>query len=119
MAITIAKQVLSGSTDGLPIVVSATVAKAIHTGSSLSTVLEELYVFAANSSTNVVTVNLEWGASGSHVTSHELQPKGAGLQLLVAGNLIRGRSSNTVLSIQASTSNVVNVLGYVHRITES
>lgn len=116
---TIVKRVLSASTDGVPITVSATVAKLIHTTSSLTTTIDEVFIYASNSSTNSVTINVEINGSASQVISHEVLPKGEGFQLVVPGITFQGQgTSGVAISVQASSSNVINITGFVNRITQ-
>lgn len=121
---TVTKRILSGSTDGFPITVSATAVSAtlIHTGPTSTTTIDEVYIYANNSSTNTVTMWMEWGnaASGSHVITFDVLPKGEGPQLIVPGFPLQGRSATGAsINVGASTSNVIQIYGFVNRIVQS
>ena len=122
MAITIAKRILSGSTDGFPINVSSTSVSGtlVHLGSTSTNVLDEMWVYATNSSTNTVTCWVEYGNAGSasqrmtfDLASTEIP------ELIIPGFLLQGRSATGIsINVGASTSNVINLYGYVNRITQ-
>lgn len=119
---TIAKRVLSGSMDGFPINVSATAVSAtlIHTGSTSTSVIDEVWLYLNNSSTTTVTAWIEFGgASSSGLMTVDVLPKGNGPSLVLPGLPIQGRSATGAdLRIGASTSNVLSVYGFVNRISQ-
>ena len=119
---TFAKQLLSGSTQGRAIKVAATTSGSagttIHTTGSSSSVLDELWLYATNSSASAVVLTIQWG--GTTAVDHEIKltiPANAGLTLIVPGLPITGTGSagNTVAAY-AGTSNVITISGYIHRI---
>lgn len=118
---TFAKRILSGSTDGLPINVSSTAGggTTVHTGSTSTNTIDEIYLTAHNSATSIVTMYLEWGASASQVLVCDVPARGEGPVVIVAGLPLQGRSAaGTVIYAYASTSNVLNLYGHVNRITQ-
>jgi hypothetical protein len=60
---TFTKQVLSGSTDGKAVKVAATATAGtlLHTGSATVTTLDEVWLYAVNSSASSVKLTVEWG----------------------------------------------------------
>jgi uncharacterized membrane protein YjjP (DUF1212 family) len=119
---TFTKQILSGSTQGRAIKIAATTSGSagttIHTTGSSSSVLDELWLFATNSSSAAVVLTIQWG--GTTAVDHEIKltiPANAGLTLIVPGLPITGTGSagNTVAAY-AGTSNVITISGYIHRI---
>lgn len=123
MATTITKRCLSGSTDGFPINVSATLCSAtlIHLGPTSTNTTDELWVYACNSSTNAVSCWIEYGgaASASQIIAFDVQAR-SGPELIIPGFPIQGRSATGAsINIGASTSNVVSIYGFVNRIVQS
>jgi hypothetical protein len=119
---TYSKILLSGSTQGRAIKVAATTSGSagttIHTTGSSSSVLDELWLFATNSSSAAVALTIQWG--GVTAVDNEIKitiPANAGLTLVVPGLPITGTGSagNTVAAY-AATANVLTISGYIHRI---
>jgi len=117
---TFSKQVLSGSTDGKGILVAATATAGtlIHTGSSTASVLDEVWLYAVNTSASAVKLTIEYGGVASPADHIEFSvPAEAGLYLIVSGLLIKGNATPLVVRAFAATTNVVVVHGYVNRIS--
>ena len=117
----ITKRVLSGSTDGFPINVSQTAFSGtlIHTGSTSTNTIDEVYVYAYSSATSVVSITVEMGgASASGIMRFDIPPLSEPF-LLLPGIILQGRSATGAdLRVGASTSNVVSLIGWVNRITQ-
>ena len=126
MPVTITKRVLSGATTqgAMAINVSQTQSSGteVHTFQTATNTLEELYLYAANSSTNVVTVNFEMGglvgASASNSLQVQIPAKGEGLYTIFEG-LPLGSSLSYAIRCGASTSFAVNLYGYVNRVVQT
>ena len=119
---TIVKRVLSGSTDGFPINVSSTSTSAtvIHTGSTSTNVIDEVWLYAQNSNTVTVSCWMEWGggASASQLIKFDVFGQ-SGPECVIPGLIIQGRSATGIsITMGASTSNVISILGFVNRITQ-
>lgn len=117
---TFTKQILSGSTDGRAIKVVATASSGttIHTGSSTATTLDEIWLYAQNTSTSAVKLTVQWGGTTSPDDEIELtvQPE-AGLVTVAPGLLIKGNASAAlVVRAFAGTANVITIHGFVNRI---
>lgn len=116
---TFTKQVLSGSTDGRGILVAATATAGtlIHTGSTTTTTLDEVWLYAVNTSASAVKLTIEYGgvtAPNDHIEFSV--PAESGLYLIVPALLIKGNATALVVRAFAATTNVVVVHGYVNRI---
>jgi hypothetical protein len=114
---TYAKQLLSGSTNGkgILVVATATAGTTIHTAVSGTSDLDELWVYAVNSSDTDVKLTLEWGeATDPDGNIEQTVPTESGLMLLVPGLLLQ---NSLVLKAFAGTTNVIVIHGYANRIT--
>lgn len=117
---TFSKTILSGSTDGKGILVAATATAGtlIHTGSSTATTLDEVWLYAQNTSTSAVKLTVEWGGVAAPNDHIELTvPPESGLVLVTPGLLIKGNASSAlVVRAFAGTTNVITIHGYCNRI---
>ena len=117
---TFAKQVLSGSTDGrgIKVAATATAGTTIHTGSSTSTVIDEVWLYAVNTSASNVKLTIEYGGVSSPDDHIEFTvPAEAGLDLVVPALLIKGNATPLVVRAFAATTNVIVIHGYINRIS--
>ena len=116
---TFSKQVLSGSTDGRGILVAATATAGttIHTGSSTSTVIDEVWLYAVNTSASAVKLTIEYGGTTAPNDHIEFSvPAESGLYLIVPALLIKGNATPLVVRAFAATTNVIVIHGYINRI---
>ena len=117
---TFSKTILSGSTDGKGIKVAqtATAGTLIHTGSSTATTLDEIWLYAVNTSASSVKLTIEWGEATAPDGNIEVTvlPE-AGLLTIVAGLLIKGNATPLTVRAFAATTNVIVMHGFVNRIT--
>jgi acyl-coenzyme A thioesterase PaaI-like protein len=114
------KQILSGSTDGKGILVTATATAGtvIHTGSTTATVLDEVWLYAVNTSASAVKLTVEYGGVSSPADHIEFTvPAEAGLYLVVPALLIKGNATALVVRAFAATGSVIAIHGYVNRIS--
>ena len=114
------KQLLSGSTQGRAIKVAATASTGttIHTTGTSSTIIDEVWLYAYNSSTGPVTLTIQYGGTTAVDNDIKLDiPPTSGLTLVVPGLILTGTGSagNTVAAY-AGTTNVITISGYVNRI---
>ena len=120
MAATFTKKILSGSTDGkaVKVVATATAGTTIHTGSATATTIDEVWIYAVNSSASSVKLTIEWGEATAPDGNIELTVTAeSGLVLLVPGLLIKGNATPLVVKAFAATANVILIHGYVNQIT--
>ena len=117
---TYAKNILSGSTDGrgIKVVATASAGTTIHTGPSLATSLDEVWLYAVNSSASAVKLTVQWGGTTDPDDSIEYTvPSEDGLKLIIPGNIIKGNASPLVVRAFAATGNVILIHGFVNQIT--
>jgi hypothetical protein len=117
---TFTKKILSGSTDGkaVKVAATATAGTTIHTGSATTTTLDEVWLYAVNSSASAVKLTIEWGEAAAPDGNIELSVAAeSGLVLVVPGLLIKGNATPLVVKAFAATTNVVMLHGYVNQIT--
>jgi len=117
---TFSKQILSGSTDGkaIKVAATATAGTTIHTGSSTATTLDEVWVYAVNTSASDVKLTIEWGGVASPDDHIEFTVKAEnGLYLIIPGLILKGNATPLVVRAFAATTNVITITGYVNRIT--
>ena len=114
MATLFSKVVLSGSTSGKQILVatSATAGTLIHTAHA--TALDEVWMWATNSSTTAVKITVEWGESVASGNIEVTVPGESGPLLVVPGLPIK---NSLVVRCFAGTINVITIGGYVNRLT--
>ena len=117
---TFSKIALSGSTDGkmVKVAATATAGTTLHTGSSTATTFDEVWLYAVNSSASAVKLTIEWGGVSSPDDLIELSIAAeSGLVLVSPGLVIKGNATPLVVRAFAATANVINIAGYVNRIT--
>lgn len=118
---TFSKQLLSGSTNGRPIKVVATASTGttIHATGTSASVIDEVWLYAYNSSGSGVILTIQFGGTSTPDDDIKLAiPSQSGLTLVVPGLILRGTgSSETTVSAYAGTANVVTISGYVNRIS--
>ena len=117
---TFSKQILSGSTDGKAILVAATATAGttIHTASSTTTTLDEIWIYAQNTDATDRKLTIEWGGTTSPNDLIEYTVKAEnGLYLIIPGLILKGNATPLVVRAFAATANVITITGYVNRIT--
>lgn len=117
---TFSKVLLSGSTQGKGILVAATATPGttVHATGTSSTTIDEVWLYAHNTSASAVKLTVEYGGTGTGDLIEYTVPAESGLYLIAAGLIITGTgaAANTIRAF-AATTNVLNVFGYVNRIT--
>ncbi len=117
---TFTKKILSGSTDGkaIKVAATATAGTTIHTGSTTTTTLDEVWLYAINSSASSVKLTIEWGEASAPDGNIEVTvlPE-AGLVTVIPGLLIKGNATALVVKAFAGTANVIMIHGFVNQIT--
>jgi hypothetical protein len=117
---TFSKIVLSGSTDGrmIKVAATATAGTTIHTGSATATTFDEVWLYAVNSSASAVKLTIEWGGvtSPDDLIESTIVSE-SGLVLISAGLIIKGNATPLVVRAFAASGDVINIAGYVNRIT--
>jgi hypothetical protein len=112
---------LSGSTGGRPIKVvqTATAGTTIHTTGTSSSNLDEIWLYANNTDTTDRKLTIEYGGVSSPDDLIEITiPAESGLVLVIPGLLLSGDgTSGRLVRAFAATANVINITGYVNRIS--
>ena len=114
---TYSKVLLSGGTNGkqIKVVATATAGTTIHTATSGSSNLDEIWLYAVNSSSSSVKLTIEWGEATAPDGNIEVTvPAEDGYMLVVPGLLLQ---NSLVVKAFAGTTNVILINGYVNRIT--
>lgn len=118
---TFTKILLSGSTGGRPIKVAASgsTGTTIHTTQASSGVVDEVWLYANNTSASQTTLTIEYGGTTNPDDRIIVAiPSKSGLSLLVPGLVLTGDgSSGRTIRIFADAANVINIVGYVNRIS--
>jgi hypothetical protein len=118
---TFSKVKLSGSTNGrgIAVVATSTLGTTIHATGTSSSVLDELWLYAANIHSSAVTVTVEFG--GATTTSDLIQVSvpatPSGLVLICPGLILSGTgSAATTVTAFAGTASKIEIFGFVNRI---
>jgi hypothetical protein len=115
---TFTKTLLSGSTNGkaIKVVQTATAGTTIHTAVSGTSSLDEIWLYAQNSSASAVKLTLEWGEATAPDGNIEINigAEGTGLVLVAPGILLQ---NSLVVKAFAATANVITLTGYANRIS--
>ena len=108
----------TGTGLAIKVAATATAGTAIHTASSTATTIDEIWLYAVNSSASAVKLTIEWGETAAPDGNIELSVAAeSGLVLVVAGLLLQGNATPKVVRAFAATANVILLHGYVNRIT--
>ena len=113
---TYSKVLLSGCVQGkaIKVVATATAGTTIHTAVAGTSSMDEIWIYAVNSSAAVVKLTLEWGEATAPDGNIELTiPSESGLVLVAPGLLLQ---NSLVVKAFAATANVILIHGYVNRI---
>jgi len=115
MATTFSKVLLSGSTSGKAVKVAATATAGTTIHTAHATALDEIWLYAVNSSASSVKLTIEWGEATAPDGNIEVTvlPE-AGLVTIIPGLILTG---SLVVKAFAGTTNVIMLSGYVNRIT--
>lgn len=112
---TFTKLKLSGSTDGKAVKVAATATAGTTIHTAHATALDEIWLYAHNSSSATVKLTLEFGGTAAPDDHIEINigAEGTGLVLVSPGLLL---TNSLVVKAFAATANVITLTGYVNRI---
>ena len=117
---TFSKVLLSGSTNGRAIKVAATAdpGTTIHATGTSSSIIDEIWLFAHNTSASAVTLVIEWGSNTSPDDLITLSiPATSGKTLVIAGECLTGTgAAASTVKAYAATANVITINGFVNRI---
>jgi hypothetical protein len=119
---TFTKTLLSGSTQGKAIKLTGTATGSsvtIHATGTSSSTIDEVWLYAFNSSTAYVSLTVEYGGTTAPDQNIVITiPPTSGLTLVVPGLILTGTGSaaNTITAF-AGSANVITISGYVNRIS--
>lgn len=114
---TFSKQLLSGSTNGKMIAVTGTTSGAadtIHTAIAGTSALDEIWLWAINTDTTARKLTLLFGGTTTADTIEVYIEPESGLVPVLAGQLLQ---NELILKAFAESASVVNLIGYVNRIS--
>jgi hypothetical protein len=120
---TFSKVLLSGGLQGKAIKIAATTSGSagttIHTTGTSSSVIDEVWLYAYNSSSSNTVLTIQWGGVTAVDNETKLTiPQNSGLTLVIPGLILTGTgSAGNVISAYAATTNVITINGYVNRIS--
>jgi hypothetical protein len=117
---TISKEILSGSTFGTPISIGATGSPGdiIHITGISSTDIDEVWLYATNLDSDVQPLTIEYGGTSSTNEITVGIPPNSGLSIILPGLVLTGDgSTGSEISAYSLNPNIINVLGYINRIT--
>lgn len=111
------EELLSGSTSGKPILISttATPGTLIHTAVTGTASEDNVWIYACNNHTAVVTLTIEYGGTTAAEQIIMGIPAKEGLILVIPGLPLNG---GLVIRAFASVTNVVSITGLVNRRTD-
>jgi hypothetical protein len=108
----------TGTGLGIKVAATATAGTPIHTAHNVPANIDEIWLYAVNSSASSVKLTIEWGeatAPDGHIEVTVLPE--AGLVMVVPGLLLQGNATAKVVRAFAATTNVIVIHGFVNRIT--
>ena len=118
---TFTKVPFSAQTDGTPIKVVATASTGttIHTTGTSASIIDEVWLYAYNSSTGPIALTIQYGGTATPDDDIKITiPSLSGLTLVVPGLILTGTgAAGNVIAAYAGTANVLTVSGYVNRIS--
>ncbi len=114
---TYSKELLSGGTNGknIKVAATATAGTTIHTATSGTSNLDEIWLYACNTDSTDRKLTIEYGGATSPDELTEITISAeAGWVLVVPGLLLQ---NSLVVKAFAAAANVVNINGFVNRVT--
>lgn len=106
-----------GSGAGILVAAAATPGTAIHSGPTTTTSYDEIWLWASNTDTTARKLTIEFGGTTAGFLIEQTIPAESGLVLIVPGLIIKGNATAVTVAAFAATANVVNIFGYVNRIS--
>lgn len=112
----ITKEFFSGSTNGRPISVVATSSPGttVHTAVASTSTKDEVWLFATNTTTVDVLLTIQFGGTTSPDDKIQFTVQPGDTVTVIAGVPI---NNSLIVKAFAATTVVINVFGYVNRIT--
>jgi hypothetical protein len=117
---TFSKVLHSASIGGRPIkvVATATAGTIIHTTDTSSSAIDEVWIYATNTSSSAVLLTLEWGGTTNPDDRIVASIPPQSTVVVVPGQPLSGTgSAGRTIRAFAGTTAVINIFGYVNRIS--
>ena len=113
---TMEKKGISGAPHGtaLKVAATSTAGDLVHAAVSGTSDIDEIWLYAVNSSAAAVKLTLEWGEDTVDGNIEVTIDAESGLVLVAPGLLLQ---NNLTVEAFAGTTNVINIHGFVNRIT--
>ena len=111
------KLLLSGSTNGrlIKVTKTTTAGDLIHTAVAGTSSIDEIYIYANNTSAATILLTVEWGGVSSPDDLIEFNvPSETGLYCITPGMLLQ---NGLIVRAFASAANLITISGFVNRIT--
>jgi hypothetical protein len=107
----------TGTGLGVKVAATASSGTAIHTASTTTTTIDEIWLYAVNTSTSSVKLTIQWGETTAPDGNIEVTilPE-AGLVTVIPGLLLQGNATARVVRAFAGTADVIVLHGFVNRI---
>ena len=107
----------TGTGLGIKVAATATAGTAIHTASATTTTIDEVWLYAVNTSVSSVKLTIEWGEATAPDGNIEVTvlPE-AGLVTVIPGLVLQGNASAKVVRAFAGSADVIVMHGFVNRI---
>ena len=113
---TFTKMILSGSSNGRPILLAATATPGTLLHTAHATNADEIWLYASNTSTTLAKLTVEFGGTLNPNDTIEVGiPAESGLVLVMPGVPVTG---SVVVRAFADAASVVNIVGFVNRIAQ-
>lgn len=108
----------TGTGLGVKVAAIGTPGTAIHTASTTTTTIDEIWLYAVNTSGSAVKLTIQWGETTAPDGNIEVtvQPE-AGLVTIIPGLLLQGNATAKVVRAFAASADVLVIHGFVNRIT--
>lgn len=108
----------TGTGLGVKVAATATAGTPIHTASTVSTTIDEIWLYAVNTGASSVKLTIEWGEATAPDGNIEVTvlPE-AGLVTVIPGLVLQGNATAKVVRAFAGTADVIVMHGFVNRIT--
>jgi hypothetical protein len=108
----------TGTGLGIKVAATATAGTAIHTASTTATTIDEIWLYAVNTSASSVKLTIEYGTDTAPDGNIEVTvlPE-AGLVTVIPGLVLQGNATAKVVRAFAGSADVIVMHGFVNRIT--
>jgi len=118
---TFSKISLSGGNNdglGITVVATATLGTTIHTCSSSTSVIDEIWLYAVNTDSAARTLTIEFGgvSTTKDIIQQSIAATPSGLVLVCAGLIVKGNATPKVITAFASAASKIEIFGFVNRI---